>query len=271
MQSRRCSKRTAPSGWCTWRHRPACGHSIDHPERTSRRTWSGSAPCWRRAGHACGIRVRVVQLGLRSQREGAVHGGRRVDRPVSLYAATKRANELMAYTLQPPARAADDGAALLHGLRSWGRPTWRTTASRGRSARAARWRSTTGGGARATSPTSTMSSRGSCGCWTTRTGRRRRCRTGCTTSATTRRWSCGTSWRCWSVHRQAALTVLVEAQPGDVDGRGRTRPSWYARWGTTRRRRSRRGWRGSWRGTGVPRREGAGPGGRDPGAACHRP
>ena len=39
-----------------------------------------------------------------------------VDRPVSLYAATKRAGELMSLQLQPSLPPAADGLALLHGL-----------------------------------------------------------------------------------------------------------------------------------------------------------
>ena len=43
-----------------------------------------------------------------------------VDRPISLYAATKRAGELMAYNYSHLYRPAADGPAVLHGLRALG-------------------------------------------------------------------------------------------------------------------------------------------------------
>ena len=53
-----------------------------------------------------------------------------VDHPVSLYAATKKANELMAHTYSHLYRPADHGPALLHGLRALGPArTWRCSCS----------------------------------------------------------------------------------------------------------------------------------------------
>ena len=43
-----------------------------------------------------------------------------VDHPLSLYAATKRANELMAHNYSRAVQAADHGPALLHGVRAVG-------------------------------------------------------------------------------------------------------------------------------------------------------
>ena len=45
-----------------------------------------------------------------------------VDHPISLYAASKKANELMAHCLCASVPAAGDGAAVLHGLRAVGPP-----------------------------------------------------------------------------------------------------------------------------------------------------
>ena len=44
----------------------------------------------------------------------------RVDQPISLYAATKRADELMSHCYSAPLPPAGDGPALLHGLRPLG-------------------------------------------------------------------------------------------------------------------------------------------------------
>ncbi len=48
--------------------------------------------------------------------EGCWHA--QVDHPVSLYAVTKKSNELMAHTYSQTIRSAHHRAALLHGLRS---------------------------------------------------------------------------------------------------------------------------------------------------------
>ena len=46
----------------------------------------------------------------------------RVDEPLSLYGATKRANELMAYALRPSIRIGGNGTAFLYGLWAMGPP-----------------------------------------------------------------------------------------------------------------------------------------------------
>ena len=75
----------------------------------------GLPPQRRRASAVC-----VVVVGLRRQYADAVLGAQNVDHPLSLYAATKKANELMAHTYAHTVRPAGDGPALLHGVRALG-------------------------------------------------------------------------------------------------------------------------------------------------------
>jgi UDP-glucuronate 4-epimerase len=64
----------------------------------------------------------------------------RVDRPLSLYAATKKSGRADERDLRPPYRLPQTGLRFFTGLRPWGRPTWRcgcsprpsSTASRSR-------------------------------------------------------------------------------------------------------------------------------------------
>ncbi len=64
---------------------------------------------------------RVVVVGLWRQHQAAVLApADNVDHPISLYAASKKANELMAHSYSPSVRLADHGPALLHGLRPVG-------------------------------------------------------------------------------------------------------------------------------------------------------
>ena len=77
-------------------------------------------------------RLRVVELGLRRQHARCRSRCTTTSTTrVSLYAATKKANELMAHTLQPPLRPADDRAcASSPSTGRGGGPTWRCSCSR---------------------------------------------------------------------------------------------------------------------------------------------
>ena len=86
-----------------------------------------------------------------------------VDHPVSLYAATKKANELMAHTYAHLYGLPVSGLALLHRLRAVGTPGHGALPLHdARSSPASRSTSSTTAITRATSPTSTTSSRAWC-------------------------------------------------------------------------------------------------------------
>ena len=89
---------------------------------TSPTTWSRSATCSKAAGTRG---VAHLVYASSSSVYGANHAlpfseDQNVDHPVSLYAATKKANELMAHSYSHLYRHADDGPALLHRLRTVG-------------------------------------------------------------------------------------------------------------------------------------------------------
>ena len=82
-----------------------------------------------------------------------------VDHPVSLYAATKKANELMAHTYSHLYRLPIDRAALLHCLRALGRPDMALFFFAKAIIEGSRSTSTTMARCAAISPTSTTSSK----------------------------------------------------------------------------------------------------------------
>ena len=87
--------------------------------------------------------------------------GQGVDHPLQFYAATKRANELMAHAYSHLYRLPTHRPALLHRLRPLGPARHGADAlRRAPSPRAGRSGSSTRAGTAATSPTSTTSSRG---------------------------------------------------------------------------------------------------------------
>ena len=87
-----------------------------------------------------------------------------VDHPLSLYAATKRANELMAHNYVVAVQAADDRVALLHRVRPVGPAGHGAVPVHARtSSQASRSTCSTTATTSATSPTSTTSSRAWCG------------------------------------------------------------------------------------------------------------
>ena len=86
-----------------------------------------------------------------------------VDHPVSLYAATKKANELMAHTYSHLYGLPTTGLAVLHGLRTVGPTRYGALpVHQGHPRGPARSTSSTRARCNATSPTSTTSSRASC-------------------------------------------------------------------------------------------------------------
>jgi len=99
-----------------------------------------------------------------NERQAAVGRTQNVDRPVSLYAATKKSNELMAHVYSHLYGIPATGAALLHGLRPVGPPGHVAHALRARrSSTASRSRSSTAAGCSAISPMWTTSSRARAG------------------------------------------------------------------------------------------------------------
>ena len=115
----------------------------------------------------CRHSTRVQQLVYASS--SSVYGGNThmpfsehhsVDHPVSMYAATKKANELMAHTYSHLFGLPTTGLALLHRLRARGDGrTWRCSCSRRRSSKASPSRCSTTATCSVTSPTSTTSSK----------------------------------------------------------------------------------------------------------------
>ena len=157
---RRCARRRA----ALFARRRVCGG------RAPRRA-AGRSPFARRSGR---LRRATTSIAFGHVLEGCRHAGvghlvyassssvyganhmlpfsedQPVDHPVSLYAATKKANELMAHSYSHLFRLPTTGPALLHRLRTVGpaRP-WRRCCSRRRSSKAGRsTSSTTAHGAR---------------------------------------------------------------------------------------------------------------------------
>ena len=130
-QARSCRSRKRPRRyfatassvrWCTSPRRPACAYSLATPRLLGSQTRRLSQRARRlppspdRAS-----RLRVIEFGLRRQhRSCRIPCHDNVDHPISLYAATKKANELMAHAYSHLLRAAHDGLALFHGLRPVG-------------------------------------------------------------------------------------------------------------------------------------------------------
>jgi len=123
VRLRRIQPRRAP--------RCAAGRALlaGHPGATTATTWWRSGTCWRAAGtrgsrtSSTRRRRRCTAPTTRCLERGPA--GRPPGEPVR---GDKKANELVAHTTVtvPPA---DDRAALLHRLRSWGGPTWRRCCS----------------------------------------------------------------------------------------------------------------------------------------------
>ena len=117
-----CSPRT-PSASSIWQRRPASAiagksarlHRLQHgglPE------YSGRLPAWRCRAPG----VRLVELGLWRQHAMPFSVTQSVDHPISLYAATKKANELMAHTYAHLYRLPVTGLRFFTVYGPWGRP-----------------------------------------------------------------------------------------------------------------------------------------------------
>ena len=85
-----------------------------------------------------------------------------VDHPLSLYAATKKANELMAHTYSELSSCPRPACAFSPFMGRGAAPTWRSSCSRGTSSRTSRSTYSTTATTRGASPTSTISWRASC-------------------------------------------------------------------------------------------------------------
>ena len=115
-------QRSASSGWSTSRRRRACATRCRTRTPTSTATSSASSTSSKAAATSGSStwsthRARACTAATRACRSRE-HDN--VDHPVSLYAATKKANELMAHTYSHLYRLADHRAAVLHRLRPVG-------------------------------------------------------------------------------------------------------------------------------------------------------
>lgn len=109
------------------------------------------------------------------------------DRPVSLYAASKKANEVMVHSYSHLYGLPASGLRLFTVYGPWAGPTWRSSASCAPSRRARPSTSTTTARCGATSPMSATWSRPSCACCAARhCARAMRRRSVCSTWATVR-------------------------------------------------------------------------------------
>ena len=209
-------------------------YSLDEPARLHRSRTSSASSTSSRA--AATIRCSTSSTPAARASTAATRGCRsrshdNVDHPVSLYAATKKANELMAHTYSHLFGLPTHRAALLHRLRPVGPARHGAVpVHEGDPRRPSRSTSSTTARCSATSPTSTTSSKASCACSTARRSRTPTFdtatpdpahsagrRTACSTSATTSRRGC-----CEYIDAlEEALGKKAERnylpmQPGDV-------------------------------------------------------
>ena len=121
---RSCSPTRSSTASCTWRRRPACATRWSTRTPTSTATSSASPTSSKAAAT-----TRVQHLAYASS--SSVYGGNtampfsehhNVDHPVSLYAATKKANELMAHTYSHLFGLPTTGLRFFTVYGPWGRP-----------------------------------------------------------------------------------------------------------------------------------------------------
>jgi len=150
-----------------------------------------------------------------------------VDHPVSLYAATKKANELMAHTYSHLYRLPTTGLRFFTVYGPWGGPTWRFSCSPGRSSKTGRSTSSTTAACSATSPTWATSSSRAAG---ERPGAGARSRLHCRQPRSGEQWcavsgvddrqsSTGTVDGLHRLYRAAAWAPSREAAGADAAGR----------------------------------------------------
>ena len=232
-RDRRARSAARPNASSTSPRRPACGTRSRIRTTTSTATSPARSTSSKRAGTTApstsSTRRRARCTARTPTMPFSVHHN--VDHPVSLYAATKKATELMAHAYSHLFGDPDHRAALLHRVRAVG-PSRHGAVPlhRARSSRAGRSTSSTKAACSATSPTSTTSSRASCAC---STGRRRPIRLERRTRPTPRRARARTALynignnqpvELLRVHRRdrgrdsaARPTLnLLPMQPGDV-------------------------------------------------------
>ena len=267
---RRCGggplRRTCPASISssTWPPRPGCATRSRTRRLRALQPASASSTCSNPAAR----RYKPLVYASSSARSTAPTADallerHNVDHPISLYAATKKANELMAHTYSHLFRLPTTGLRFFTVYGPWGRPDMSPISSPAHPRRASRSTCSTMASMRATSPMSTTSSRG-----VVRVSDRprRRIRLGSARS------------RPGDVHRalphlqyrQQRAGAALEADRGDGSGHRqegdqelhadparRRAGDGFAdidaagaggRTGA-RRRRSRKGWRASWTGT----------------------
>ena len=181
-----------------------------------------SRPRRRPSATCAAFHVRLDQRSLRRQRKLPFAESDNVDHPITLYGATKKANELTAHSYAHLYGCRVPGCASSPSMVRGCDPTWRCSSSPGRSSRARACRSTTPAGWCGTSPTSTMSLRRWCGCWRcrpppARPAMARLRHIGSSISAAAAGSSCSTT----SGHLEAAFDreaelQLLPMQPGDM-------------------------------------------------------
>jgi nucleoside-diphosphate-sugar epimerase len=115
--------RNASTAWSTWPPRPACVTRSPNPTPMGTANLVGFLNVLegcRQHGVASGLRQQLQRL--RRQHEDALLRADNVDHPVSLYAATKKANELMAHTYSHLYGLPTTGLRFFTVYGPWGRP-----------------------------------------------------------------------------------------------------------------------------------------------------
>ena len=119
-----CSPSIALPRWCISRRRPACAHSIDHPHAYVDANLEGFVNVLEGCRHhGCGHLVYASSssvYGANTKLPFSVDD--KTDHPVSLYAATKKANELIAHSYSHLYRLPVTGLRFFTIYGPWGRP-----------------------------------------------------------------------------------------------------------------------------------------------------
>ncbi len=155
--SRSCLQNTGLRRWSIWQPRPACAIRSTIPMPMSTPTSKASSMCWK---DAVTIRCRHLVYASSSSVYGAntklpFSVGDKTDSPISFYAATKKANELMAYSYSHLYRLPVTGLRFFTIYGPGAGPTWRFSCSPRRSSRAGRSSFLTMAGCAGISPIST--------------------------------------------------------------------------------------------------------------------
>ena len=109
--------------WFTSRRRPALRYSLTNPTRMSMQIWWASSTYWKARNQAVKHLVYASSssvYGANTKLPFSEHDN--VDHPYSLYAATKKANELMAHSYAHLYGLACTGLRFFTVYGPWGRP-----------------------------------------------------------------------------------------------------------------------------------------------------